>query len=118
DYEPIAEALFGGVPVDRFLLEYDDERAGGFEPLRFMPTGRMVVLGLVSSKKPELEKLEDLQRRIDEASQYVDIDNLALSPQCGFASVAEGGNRLTAADQFSKLQLVSDTGLATWGIEL
>jgi len=118
DYEPIAEQLFQTLPVDRFLLEYDDDRAGGFEPLRFMPKDRMVVLGLVSSKQPELETLEGLQERIDEAARFVDIDNLALSPQCGFASVAEGGNRLTAADQFAKLQLVSDTALATWGIEL
>ena len=118
DYEPIAEQLFQSLPVDRLLLEYDDERAGGFEPLRFVPRGRMVVLGLVSSKKPELESLEELQGRIDEAAKFIDIDNLALSPQCGFASVAEGGNRLTAADQFNKLQLVSDSALATWGIEL
>ncbi|HUA03266.1 MAG TPA: cobalamin-independent methionine synthase II family protein [Solirubrobacteraceae bacterium] len=118
DYEPIAEQLFQTLPVDRFLLEYDDERAGGFGPLRFMPEGRMVVLGLVSSKTGELESLEELQGRIDEAANFVDIDNLALSPQCGFASVAEGGNRLTGADQFNKLQLVSDAALATWGIEL
>jgi 5-methyltetrahydropteroyltriglutamate--homocysteine methyltransferase len=118
DYGPIAEALFQRLPVNRFLLEYDDDRAGGFEPLRHMPEDKMVVLGLVSSKTPELESIDDLQRRIDEAATYVDWDNLALSPQCGFASVAEGGNRLTADQQFAKLQLVSDTALATWGIEL
>jgi 5-methyltetrahydropteroyltriglutamate--homocysteine methyltransferase len=117
DYEPIAERLFS-LPVDRLLLEYDDERSGGFAPLRFVPEGKMVVLGLVSSKKPDLESLEELQQRIDEASQHVDIDFLALSPQCGFASVSDGGNRLTAEQEFRKLQLVSDTALATWGIEL
>jgi 5-methyltetrahydropteroyltriglutamate--homocysteine methyltransferase len=117
DYEPIAERVFS-VPVDRFLLEYDDERAGGFEPLRHMPEGRMVVLGLISSKFPRLESIEELQKRIDEASAFVDIDLLALSPGCGFASVAEGGNKITRADQFAKLQRVADTALATWGIEL
>jgi 5-methyltetrahydropteroyltriglutamate--homocysteine methyltransferase len=117
-YDAIAEELFSTLPVNRFLVEYDDDRAGGFDALRFVPAGTMVVLGLVSTKTPELETIEDLQFRIDEAARIVDWDDLALSPQCGFASVAEGGNTLTADDQFRKLQLVSDTALATWGIEL
>src|SRR6266542_1776499 len=87
-YEPVAERLFGEVGVDRFLLEYDTERAGGFEPLRFVPTGTTVVLGLISSKVPTLESQDDLRRRIDEAAKYVPLENLAISPQCGFASTA------------------------------
>jgi 5-methyltetrahydropteroyltriglutamate--homocysteine methyltransferase len=118
DYEPIAERLFGELPVERFLLEYDSDRAGGFEPLRFIPQGKMAVLGVVSSKSPELETIEDIQERVDEATKYVDWENLAISPQCGFASVAEGGNDMTQDQQFAKLQLVSDAALATWGIEL
>ena len=118
DYEPIAERMFNELPVERFLLEYDSDRAGGFEPLRFVPKGKMAVLGLVSSKSPEMETIDGLQQRIDEATQYVDWEFLALSPQCGFASVAEGGNELTAEQQYAKLQLVSDAALATWGIEL
>jgi 5-methyltetrahydropteroyltriglutamate--homocysteine methyltransferase len=115
DYQPIAERLFETVPVDRFLLEYDDDRAGGFEPLRYMPAGRMVVLGLVSSKTPVLEAPRDLARRIEEAAKFVDLGHLALSPQCGFASIAAGGNRLSADEQFAKLRLVCDTARATWG---
>ncbi|HEX9358017.1 MAG TPA: hypothetical protein VF933_29895, partial [Streptosporangiaceae bacterium] len=115
DYQPIAERLFGTVPVDRFLLEYDDDRAGGFEPLKYMPADKIVVLGLVSSKTPALEAGDALARRIGEAAKFVDLDRLALSPQCGFASIAEGGNRLTAAEQFAKLRLVADTARATWG---
>jgi 5-methyltetrahydropteroyltriglutamate--homocysteine methyltransferase len=115
DYQPIAERLFTALPVDRFLLEYDDDRAGGFEPLQFMPEDKMVVLGLVSSKTPGLETVEALARRIEEAAKFVDIDNLALSPQCGFASIAEGGNLLSADAQFAKLRLVADTVRATWG---
>jgi 5-methyltetrahydropteroyltriglutamate--homocysteine methyltransferase len=113
-YDPIAERLFSTVPADRFLLEYDDDRSGGFEPLRFVPPGKIVVLGLVSSKTPTLEPADDLRRRIDEAAKYVDPGNLALSPQCGFASVAEGGNQLTEAEQFAKLRLVADVTRATW----
>jgi 5-methyltetrahydropteroyltriglutamate--homocysteine methyltransferase len=115
DYQPIAEQLFATVPVDRFLLEYDDDRAGGFGPLRHMPRDRMVVLGLVSSKTPALERVDTLRRRIDDAAKFFDLDNLALSPQCGFASVAEGGNELSAEDQFAKLRLVSDVARAHWG---
>ena len=114
DYQPIAERLFGTVAVDRFLLEYDDERAGGFGPLRFVPPGRTVVLGLVTSKSPVLESAGELRRRIDEAARLVDPGDLALSPQCGFASIAEGGNRLTGDEQFAKLRLVADTARAVW----
>jgi 5-methyltetrahydropteroyltriglutamate--homocysteine methyltransferase len=113
-YEPVAERLFGEVPVDRFLLEYDSERAGGFEPLRFVPPGRVVVLGLVTSKSPVLESLDDLKRRVDEASRYVDGENLAISPQCGFASTS-GGNLLTPDEQKAKLELIATAAAAIWG---
>jgi methionine synthase II (cobalamin-independent) len=112
-YEPVAERLFTEVPVDRFLLEYDTERAGGFEPLRFVPTGTVVVLGLITSKSPVLEKLDDLKRRVDEASRYVDGENLAISPQCGFASTS-GGNLLTPDEQKRKLELVVTAAEAIW----
>jgi 5-methyltetrahydropteroyltriglutamate--homocysteine methyltransferase len=115
DYQPIAECLFTSVPVDRFLLEFDDDRSGGFEPLRFVPSGKMAVLGLVTSKSPVLEPTDELRRRIDEASAYVDTGRLALSPQCGFASVAEGGNHLTEDEQFAKLRLVADVAQTVWG---
>jgi 5-methyltetrahydropteroyltriglutamate--homocysteine methyltransferase len=113
-YEPVAERLFGTVPVDRFLLEYDDERSGGFEPLRFVRPGAVVVLGLVSSKSPVLESQDLLRRRIDEAARYVPIENLALSPQCGFASTS-AGNVLTQDEQKAKLALVADTAAKVWG---
>jgi 5-methyltetrahydropteroyltriglutamate--homocysteine methyltransferase len=113
-YEPVAERLFTEVAVDRFLLEYDTERAGGFEPLRFVPPGRVVVLGLVTSKSPVLESMDDLKRRVDEASRYVDGENLAISPQCGFASTS-GGNLLTADEQKRKLELVAKAASAIWG---
>jgi 5-methyltetrahydropteroyltriglutamate--homocysteine methyltransferase len=113
-YEPVAERLFTEVPVDRFLLEYDSERAGGFEPLRFVPPGRVVVLGLVTSKSPVLESLDDLKRRVDEASRYVDGENLAISPQCGFASTS-GGNMLTPDEQKAKLELVVTAAEQIWG---
>jgi 5-methyltetrahydropteroyltriglutamate--homocysteine methyltransferase len=113
-YEPVAEQLFGTVPVDRFLLEYDDERSGGFEPLRFVRPGAVVVLGLVSSKTPVLESQDALRRRIDEAAKYVPLENLALSPQCGFASTS-AGNVLTQDEQKAKLALVADTAAKVWG---
>jgi len=113
-YEPVAERLFTEVPVDRFLLEYDSERAGGFEPLRFVPPGRVVVLGLVTSKSPVLESLDDLKRRVDEASRYVDGENLAISPQCGFASTS-GGNLLTPDEQKAKLEVIAAAAAAIWG---
>ena len=113
-YEPVAERLFGTVPVDRFLLEYDTDRAGGFEPLRFVRPGAVVVLGLVSSKTPVLESQDELRRRIDEAARYVPLENLALSPQCGFASTS-AGNVLTPDQQKAKLELVATTAERVWG---
>ena len=113
-YDAIAEKLFGRLNVDAFLLEYESERAGTFEPLRFVPRGKTVVLGLVSSKLPELESSDQLARRIDEASKYVPLENLALSPQCGFASTMEG-NLLTEEQQWQKLELVVDTARKVWG---
>jgi 5-methyltetrahydropteroyltriglutamate--homocysteine methyltransferase len=112
-YDPIAEKLFNQLAVDLFLLEYESERAGTFKPLRFVPRDKGVVLGLVSSKLPELESQDHLRRRIDEASRYVPIENLALSPQCGFASALEG-NLLTEDEQWRKLQLVVDTARTVW----
>jgi 5-methyltetrahydropteroyltriglutamate--homocysteine methyltransferase len=113
-YDAIAEKLFGKLEVDAFLLEYESERAGTFEPLRFVPPGKTVVLGLVSSKVPELESKDQLKRRIAEASKYVPLENLAVSPQCGFASTMEG-NLLTEDDQWRKLELVVNTAREVWG---
>jgi 5-methyltetrahydropteroyltriglutamate--homocysteine methyltransferase len=113
-YDSIAERFFHELEVDRFLLEYDDERSGSFEPLRFVPKGKTVVLGLVSSKRPELERKEDLLRRIDEAAAILPLDQLAISPQCGFASTMEG-NLLTEDQQWAKLQLIVDTAREVWG---
>jgi methionine synthase II (cobalamin-independent) len=113
-YEPIAERLFGEMGVDRFLLEYDTERAGGFEPLRFIRPGTTVVLGLVSSKVPRLESQDELRRRIDEAAAYVPLEDLALSLQCGFASTSRG-NLLTIDEERRKLALVADTAAKVWG---
>jgi 5-methyltetrahydropteroyltriglutamate--homocysteine methyltransferase len=113
-YDPIAEKLFATLQVDRFLLEYDDARSGTFEPLRFVPRGKAVVLGLVSSKLPALESAAELRRRIEAASRHVPLDDLALSPQCGFASTMEG-NLLTEADQWAKLGLVARTAREVWG---
>ena len=113
-YEFVAEALFTQLDVDGFFLEYDDERSGGFEPLRFVPPGKMVVLGLVTTKRGELERKDELKRRIEEASRHVDIDQLCLSPQCGFASTVEG-NALTVEDEIAKLRLVVETAADVWG---
>jgi len=113
-YDRIAEQVFRRARFDRFLLEYDDARSGTFEPLRFVPDDRVVVLGLVSSKRPELESGEELRRRIGEASRYISLDRLALSPQCGFASTHEG-NRLSMEEQRRKLELVGRTARAVWG---
>ena len=113
-YDAIAEQAFGGLHVDRFLLEYDTERAGTFEPLRFMPEDKMVVLGLISSKESALESQDYLVERIEEASQYVPLERLALSPQCGFASTAPG-NLLTEEQQWRKLELVAETCGRVWG---
>jgi 5-methyltetrahydropteroyltriglutamate--homocysteine methyltransferase len=112
-YDPIAEKLFGTLKVDRFLLEYDDERSGTFEPLRFIPRDKTVVLGLVSSKRPQLESQHDLISRIEEAARRVPLDHLALSPQCGFASTMEG-NLLSEDDQWAKLRLVVETARTVW----
>src|ERR1700733_2916119 len=113
-YDFVAEALFSELDVDGFFLEYDDERSGGFEPLRFVPEGKMVVLGLVTTKRPELESKDDLKRRIDEAAKYVPLDQLCLSPQCGFSSTVEG-NTLTYDQQVAKLRLIVETARETWG---
>jgi 5-methyltetrahydropteroyltriglutamate--homocysteine methyltransferase len=113
-YDFVAEALFNDLEVDGFFLEYDDERSGTFEPLRFVPKGKQVVLGLVTTKRPELEDKDVLKRRIEEASKHVDVDQLCLSPQCGFSSTVEG-NKLTRDDQAAKLRLVVETAEEVWG---
>ncbi|MBV9804805.1 MAG: 5-methyltetrahydropteroyltriglutamate--homocysteine S-methyltransferase [Solirubrobacterales bacterium] len=113
-YDFVAEALFGGLDVDGFFLEYDDARSGGFEPLRFVAPGKMVVLGLVTSKRGALESKDDLKRRIEEASQFVPVEQLCLSPQCGFSSTFEG-NALTRDQQAAKLQLIVETATEVWG---
>jgi 5-methyltetrahydropteroyltriglutamate--homocysteine methyltransferase len=112
-YDPIAEKLFTELNVDLFLLEYESERAGTFEPLRFVPPHKGVVLGVVSSKLPQLEAPSDLISRVEQASRYVPLENLALSPQCGFASSLEG-NLLTEAEQWNKLRLVAETAAKIW----
>jgi len=113
-YDPIAEKLFNELNVDLFLLEYESERAGTFEPLRYLPKSKGVVLGLISSKTPVLESSDDLARRVEEAAQYLPLENLAVSPQCGFASAMEG-NLLTEEEQWAKLRLVADTARKIWG---
>ena len=113
-YDFVAEALFGGLGVDGFFLEYDDARSGGFEPLRFVPSGKYVVLGLVTTKRGELESKDLLKRRIEEASRYVPIEQLCLSPQCGFSSTVEG-NALTREQQIAKLELIVETAAEVWG---
>jgi 5-methyltetrahydropteroyltriglutamate--homocysteine methyltransferase len=113
-YDVIAERLFGSLDVDRFLLEFDDERSGGFEPLRFVPAAKTVVLGLVTTKDAKLESQDDLRRRVDQATRYVPLERLAISPQCGFASIA-AGNLLSMDDQWRKLELVAETARKVWG---
>jgi 5-methyltetrahydropteroyltriglutamate--homocysteine methyltransferase len=113
-YDPIAEAVFAELDVDGLFLEFDTERSGGFEPLRFVPKGKRVVLGLISSKSPALEDPDELERRIDEASRFIPIEDLAISPQCGFASTAVG-NQLTEDDERRKLELVVEVAEAVWG---
>jgi 5-methyltetrahydropteroyltriglutamate--homocysteine methyltransferase len=113
-YDFVAEALFSELAVDGFFLEYDDERSGGFEPLRFVPKGKMVVLGLVTTKRPELESKDDLKRRIDQAATFVPLDQICLSGQCGFSSTVEG-NALTQDQQRAKLELIVDTARDIWG---
>jgi methionine synthase II (cobalamin-independent) len=113
-YDFVAEALFGELGVDGFFLEYDDARSGGFEPLRFVPKGKLVVLGLVTTKRGELESKDTLKRRIEEASRYVPVEQLCLSPQCGFSSTVEG-NALTYEQEVAKLQLIVETAADVWG---
>jgi 5-methyltetrahydropteroyltriglutamate--homocysteine methyltransferase len=113
-YEAVAEVLFNEIDVDAYFLEYDDERSGDFAPLRFFPEGKTVVLGLVSSKVPELEDVDGLKARIDEAAAYVDLDQMCLSPQCGFASTIHG-NEITEEDQWAKLRLVGQVADQVWG---
>jgi len=113
-YDAIAERLFTQLPHDRFLLEYDSPRAGSFAPLRFVPKGKVVVLGLISTKVPELEQVDELKRRIDEAAKFIPLDQLAISPQCGFASDVVG-NLLGEDDQKRKLELVVETARQVWG---
>jgi 5-methyltetrahydropteroyltriglutamate--homocysteine methyltransferase len=112
-YDSVAERFFGRTHVDHFLLEFDTPRAGGFAPLRFVPGNKGVVLGLVSSKTPSLERIDDLRRRADEAARYIDMSRLAISPQCGFAS-SIGGNPVTEADERAKLKLCVDAARAIW----
>ncbi len=113
-YDFVAEALFGELDVDGFFMEWDDARSGGFEPLRFVPEGKLVVLGLVTTKRGELESADMLKRRIEEASRYVDLEQLCLSPQCGFSSTVEG-NELTREQQAAKLRLVVEVAEEVWG---
>jgi 5-methyltetrahydropteroyltriglutamate--homocysteine methyltransferase len=112
-YDFVAETLFGGLDVDGFFLEYDDARSGGFEPLRFVAPGKMVVLGLVTTKRAELESRDELKRRIEAASRYVPIEQLCLSPQCGFSSTVEG-NAVTYDDEVRKLELIVETAAEVW----
>jgi len=113
-YEFVAEALFGELDVDGFFLEFDDARSGGFAPLRFVPKGKQVVLGLVTTKRGTLEDKDVLKRRIDEAAQYVPLDQLCLSPQCGFSSTVEG-NALSIDEEKAKLALIVETAAEVWG---
>jgi len=113
-YEPVAEILFNAIKVDGYFMEYDSERAGGFEPLRFVPKGKMVVLGLVTSKSGKLESKDALKRRIDQAATFIDLDQLCLSPQCGFASTEEG-NILAEDEQWAKLAMVVEVADEVWG---
>jgi 5-methyltetrahydropteroyltriglutamate--homocysteine methyltransferase len=113
-YEFVADLLFNELEVDGFFLEFDDERSGGFEPLRFVPQGKRLVLGLITTKRPQLESPDVLKRRIQEASRFIDLDQVCLSPQCGFAS-GEEGNLLSEEDQFAKLKLAVDTAHDIWG---
>jgi 5-methyltetrahydropteroyltriglutamate--homocysteine methyltransferase len=113
-YEPVAEVLFDTIKVHGYFMEYDSERAGGFEPLRFVPKGKTVVLGLVTTKSGQLESRDMLLRRIEEAAKFVDIEQLALSPQCGFASTEEG-NALAEDEQWAKLRMIVELAEEVWG---
>jgi 5-methyltetrahydropteroyltriglutamate--homocysteine methyltransferase len=113
-YEPVAEALLREMNVDAYFLEYDDERSGDFRPLRFLPKGKIVVLGLITTKLGALETRDDIKRRIDEAARYAPLDQLALSPQCGFSSTYHG-NDIQMSQQTAKLKLVVDVAREVWG---
>ena len=113
-YEPVADILFNELDVDGFFMEYDDERSGDFAPLRFLPEGKTVVLGIVTSKRPALESASDLKRRIDEAARFAPLEQLAVSPQCGFSSTVDG-NELTVDDQMAKLRRVVEVAEDIWG---
>jgi 5-methyltetrahydropteroyltriglutamate--homocysteine methyltransferase len=112
-YEPVAETLFNAINVHAYFLEYDSDRAGGFEPLRFVPKGKTVVLGLVTSKSGRLESKDTLKRRIDEAAKFIPLDQLCLSPQCGFASTEEG-NILAEEEQWAKLRMIVELAEEIW----
>jgi len=113
-YEPVAEVLFNDINVHAYFMEFDTERAGGFEPLRFVPKDKTVVLGLITSKTGKLEAKDEIKRRIEQAAKYVPIERLALSPQCGFASTEEG-NLLTEDEQWRKIRLVREIADEVWG---
>jgi 5-methyltetrahydropteroyltriglutamate--homocysteine methyltransferase len=113
-YEPIAEILFDTIKVHGYFMEYDSERAGGFEPLRFVPAGKTVVLGLVTSKSGALESKDAIKRRIDQAAQFIGLEQLCLSPQCGFASTEEG-NTLSEDEQWAKLRMIVAVAQEVWG---
>ena len=113
-YEPVAEILFNEINIDAYFMEYDSDRAGGFAPLRFVPKGKMVVLGLVTSKSGALESKDELKRRIDQAARFIDLDQLCLSPQCGFASTEEG-NILAEDEQWAKLRRIAEVAEEVWG---
>ena len=113
-YEPVAEILFNDIKIDAYFMEYDSDRAGGFEPLRFVPEGKMVVLGLVTSKSGKLESKDAIKRRIDAAAKFVPLDRLCLSPQCGFASTEEG-NILAEDEQWAKLRMIVEIAEEVWG---
>src|SRR6202030_665549 len=113
-YEPVAETLFNTINVHGYFMEYDNARAGGFEPLRIVPKGKTVVLGLVTSKSGKLESRDELRRRIDQAAKFIDIDQLCLSPQCGFASTEEG-NVLAEEEEWAKLRMIVEIADEVWG---
>jgi 5-methyltetrahydropteroyltriglutamate--homocysteine methyltransferase len=114
-YEPVADALFNELHVDAYFLEYDDERSGTFDPLRFVPDDKVIVLGLATTKSPALEPVDDIARRINEAARYVPVERLCISPQCGFASTVQG-NRITEADQWRKLERIIQVSQQVWGV--
>jgi len=113
-YEPVAEILFNEIQVGGYFMEYDTDRAGGFEPLRLVPKGKLVVLGLLTSKTGDLESKDGIKRRIDQAAKFIDLDQLCLSPQCGFASTEEG-NVLTEEQQWAKLGRIVEIAREVWG---